>query len=320
MFGEGGAYALDNFRSARGSVATWLQPAYCWRTDPHPSGCGVGDPRHQPGERATRCAVRIATPGGQRWTMLGQLVLALLARVLATALRRSALMLAAVVCLGGRPVCGDAQTLAASGAPAVVGAGTTTSQSYLIYIRPTQETEFSNYFFDAFGPYPVAVAAVTAGIDQMDNSPPEWNGGLKGYGKRIGSDFGIEAVSTTARYALSEALRQDPLYYRCDCRGMFPRLGHAVVSAFTARRGEDGHRVFSVPALVGPYAGSATAIFAWYPDRYGAKDALRIGNYSLLEYVGGNIALEFLNVSPRSWLSRMHLSSRHGAPDPGSSQ
>jgi len=239
-------------------------------------------------------------------------------RLPALDLRRSMLLLFATVCLAGPQVRGDAQTLAVSEASTAFG--TTASQPYSTYTQPTQAAEFSNYFFDTFGPYPVAVAAVTAGIDQIDNSPPEWNGGAKGYGKRLGSDFGIEAASTTTRFAMSEALRQNPLYYRCVCHGVFPRLGHAIMSTFTARRGEDGHRVFSIPALAGPYAGSFVAVYAWYPDRYRAKDALRIGNYSLLEYMGGNIALEFLYTPPRSWLSRMHLTSRHAASYPDRSQ
>jgi hypothetical protein len=41
-----------------------------------------------------------------------------------------------------------------------------------------------------------------------------------------------------------------------------------------------------------------TAVYAWYPNRYNAKDALRMGNYSLLGYVGGNIALEFFFSGP----------------------
>jgi hypothetical protein len=53
--------------------------------------------------------------------------------------------------------------------------------------------------------------------------------------------------------------------------------GHALISTLTARRGEDGHRVFSIAALVGPYAGTMTAIYGWYPNRYGAKDAFRTG-------------------------------------------
>jgi hypothetical protein len=129
--------------------------------------------------------------------------------------------------------------------------------------------------------------------------------------------LGIAAVGTTTRYALSEALKEDTLYYRCECRGILPRLRHAMISTLTARRGEDGHLVFSIPALVAPYAGSMTAIYGWYPNRYGAKDAFRTGNYSLLAYMGSNIALEFLYSGPHSLLHRMHLNNTHGSPEPG---
>jgi hypothetical protein len=98
---------------------------------------------------------------------------------------------------------------------------------------------------------------------------------------------------------------------------VFPRLRHAVISTLTARRGQDGHRVFSFPALVAPYAGTMTAVYGWYPHRYGAKDALRMGNYNLLEYLVGNIALEFLYSGPHSLRSRMHLNNGHGAESPG---
>jgi hypothetical protein len=184
-------------------------------------------------------------------------------------------------------------------------------------VRPTQKTKLSNFVFDAFGPYPIAGSAVAAGINQFTNSPPEWNQGVEGYSKRLGSDFGIAAVGTTTRYAFAEALHEDTLYYRCECQGIFPRLRHAVFSTFTARRGVDGHRVFSFPALVAPYAGSMTAVYGWYPDRFGAKDAFRIGNYNLLTYAGGNIALEFFYSGPHSLLSRMHLNNTHGSPGQG---
>ena len=156
------------------------------------------------------------------------------------------------------------------------------------------------------------------GINQADDTPPEWKQGAEGYGKRFGSDLGIGAVSTTTRYALAEAFKEDTLYYRCECKGVFPRLSHAVISTFTARRGEDGHGVFSFPAIIAPYAGTMTAVYGWYPRRYDAKDAFRMGNYSLLGYVGGNIALEFLYSGPHSLLSSMHLNRGHGAPDAGS--
>jgi hypothetical protein len=191
-------------------------------------------------------------------------------------------------------------------------------QITLTYMRPTEKTKLHNYFFDTFGPYPIVGAAVAAGINQYESTPPEWEQGAEGYGKRFGSDFGIAAVTTTTRYALAEAFREDTLYYRCECKGFFPRLNHAVISTFTSRRGDDGHRVFSFPALVAPYAGTMTAVYGWYPGRYNAKDGFRMGNYSLLGYIGGNIALEFLYSGPHSLISRMHLNNGHGAPDSGS--
>jgi hypothetical protein len=222
----------------------------------------------------------------------------------------------AIAVIAAQSVPARSQSLTAGGDPSVDAATTATKQVDLTYVRPTQRTMARNYFFDAFGPYPIAGAAFAAGLNQFTNSPPEWKQGMAGYSRRWGSDFGIVAVGTTTRYGLSEALREDTLYYRCECRGIFPRARHALVSTLTARRGEDGHRVFSLPALAAPYAGSFTAVYGWYPDRFGAKDAFRLGNYSLLTYAGGNIALEFLYSGPHSLLSRMHLNNTHAAPAP----
>jgi hypothetical protein len=179
------------------------------------------------------------------------------------------------------------------------------------YVRPTHRTEVNNYLFDAYGPYPIVFAAFTAGISQLNNTPPEWHQGAEGFGKRFGSDFTMAAVGTTTRFGLAGAFKEDTLYYRCECSGVWPRMSHAVISTFTGRHGEDGHRTFSLPALVSPYAGSMTAVYGWYPNRYGAKDAFRIGNYSLLTNIGWNIALEFLHSGRHSLLGRVQLSNRH---------
>jgi hypothetical protein len=207
--------------------------------------------------------------------------------------------------------------LGPSASSAALPASPTYPHTDLTYTRPTEKTKLVNYFFDAYGPYPISGSALAAGISQLDNSPPEWRQGAEGYGRRFASDFGITAVTTTTRYALAEAFREDTLYYRCECKGFFPRLGHAVISTFTSRRGADGHRIFSFPSLVAPYAGTMTAVYAWYPNRFDAMDGFRMGNYSLLGYVGANIALEFLYSGPHSLTARMHLNNAHGAPDPG---
>jgi hypothetical protein len=232
-------------------------------------------------------------------------------------LRQSVFMLCTIATLAALPVMARAQSLADSVDSSGFVASTAT-QGDLVYTRPTQEIKLRNYVFDAFGPYPVAGATVLAGVGQMENTPAAWHQGAAGYSRRFASDLGIAAISTTTRYALAEALKEDTLYYRCECKGIFPRLSHAVVSTLTARHGEDGHRAFSFSAFIAPYAGTMTAVYAWYPGNYGARSALRMGNYNLLGSVGENISMEFIYSGPHSLLSRMHLHNPRAAPDPDS--
>jgi hypothetical protein len=225
--------------------------------------------------------------------------------------RRALLLLSAVAVLAGLSVAARSQSLSESEGPTGTASTLVSEQIELTYVRPTHRTEVNNYLFEAYGPYPIAGAAFTAGINQLSNAPPEWRQGAEGFSKRFGSDFAIAAIGTSAQFGLAVAFKEDTLYYRCECSGMWPRMSHAVTSTFTARRGEDGHRVFSIPALVAPYAGTLAAVYGWYPDRFGAKDAFRMGNYSLLAYVGGNLALEFFQSGGHLRLSRMHLNNRH---------
>jgi hypothetical protein len=236
---------------------------------------------------------------------------------LATKMRRTMLLLLMVADLAALPGLVKAQSLADSEDSSGAASSTAPVQLNLTYTRPTHTMKFRNYMFDALGPYPVVSAAFAAGISQAKHTPPEWKQGAEGYGKRFASDFGIAAVSTTTRYALAEVLKEDTLYYRCECKGVFPRLSHAVTSTLIARRGADGHRVFSLPALIAPYAGTMTAVYGWYPDRYDAKDGFRMGNYALLGSLAWNIAREFLSSSPHSLFSRMHLNNGSAQPSTG---
>jgi hypothetical protein len=235
-------------------------------------------------------------------------------------LRRAMVLVLVSVVLATMSVQAKSQSLSLSDTTLANESSTAPVTPGLTYVRPTPRTTVKNYTFDAFGPYAFVGTALIAGLDQATNTPPEWKQGFRGYADRFGSDFGIAFFGTTARYGLAQAFKEDTSYYRCVCMGVLPRMRHAVSSTFTARRGESGHRVFSFPALVAPYAGVTTAVYGWYPNRYGAKDALRMGNYSLLESVGANIALEFLYGGPHSLLSHMHLNHGHGRPVPSPDQ
>jgi len=185
----------------------------------------------------------------------------------------------------------------------------------LKYHRPSEHEKLRNYAFDSFGPYAFLGSTLSAGIAQGETAshahnagiPPDWGQGWDSYGARFGSDFGINLITQTTRYSLAEAFRQDTIFYRCECTGFLPRLKHALISTVTARRGEDGHRVFSLPAVVAPYAGTEAAALLWYPSRYGPMDGFRMGNYNLLAQAGLNLALEFIYGGPHTLLSHHHV-------------
>jgi hypothetical protein len=233
----------------------------------------------------------------------------------------------AILILSMIPVAGSLSEMVGSQSVAIGLEATPASSSVVaspgpvsIYARPTPGQRIGGYGLMTFGPIPILESAGSAGIDQFENSPPEWKQGVEGFGKRFASDFGTATVATTTRYGLSEVFREDSLYYPCDCTGIFPRVGHAAISAVTARRGADGHRAFSLSGLVAPYAGSTVAVYGWYPSRFGAEDAFRMGNYRLMTGVFGNIATEFFGTLPHSLFHRRYMDNEYASPDPGSKQ
>lgn len=180
-----------------------------------------------------------------------------------------------------------------------------------------QVQRFHIYLSQMFAPYSLGSVMFVSGLQQAEHYPDQWQEGGAGFGERLASNTGTEMANATARYLLSDALREDARYYRCACRGFWPRLGHAFFSPAMARRGADGHEVIGVPNLVAPYAGPFVSVYGWYPKNYNWEAALRMGNHGLLDEMGTNISLEFLpsilHRRGRRWERRLHLGNPSGA-------
>ena len=161
------------------------------------------------------------------------------------------------------------------------------------YTFPARKQQFRNYLYSTFGPPALISTAVGAGLDQRKPAPPEWDSGAEGYGERYGWRFGMQMIGHTTEYSFAAVVHEDVAYHRCECKGFIPRSSHALISTLTAKT-KNGGTVFSVPSLVGPYAGSFAAVNAWYPSRYGPKDAFRIGSTSLMFKAVGNLIGEFI--------------------------
>lgn len=203
------------------------------------------------------------------------------------------LALAWILCIGFAATGTRAQTRSAGEGNTVIQQSVHENEN-VTYIRPNFHQRLHGYLLSTFGAMQMGRTAFGAAISQADGVPPDWGQGWGPYGERFASHFGSATVTGGANLVLSEALREDTKYYPCTCKGIWPRLKHALSSSATARAGEDGHRVFSVPAFASPYAG-AFAKLAWYPPRFGPKDSFRNGNYELLDSVGMKVALEFLS-------------------------
>ena len=130
-----------------------------------------------------------------------------------------------------------------------------------------RKTAISQLPLRTFGPPALISTAVGAGLDQNKPAPPEWDSGAEGYGERYGWRFGMQMIGHTTEYSFAAVVHEDVAYHRCQCKGLFPRSSHALISTLTAKT-TSGRTVFSVPSLVGPYAGSFAAVNAWYPSRY----------------------------------------------------
>jgi len=73
-------------------------------------------------------------------------------------MRRIMLLLLVIADIAALPVLAKAQAPAGSGDSSGTVASTTPAQLDLTYTRPTQTIKLRDYFFDAFGPYPIVGA------------------------------------------------------------------------------------------------------------------------------------------------------------------
>ena len=161
------------------------------------------------------------------------------------------------------------------------------------YVFPDNRERFRRYVKSTVGPFALGRNALSAGIQQANDSPDEWEQGMKGYGKRFASNMGRNAIHQTVTYGLDEALDLDTGFQRSTRSGFGPRLKDALIQNVTSRN-RSGDRVISVPRFVGVYSGSVIAAETWYPERYSYKDGLRSGTITLLTGFGINVIREFV--------------------------
>ncbi|HEY1214000.1 MAG TPA: hypothetical protein VGE93_10255 [Bryobacteraceae bacterium] len=173
------------------------------------------------------------------------------------------------ICAASSIACSAQQTL--PDAPSV----SATAPASSIYSPPTQGERFKAYVKHTYSITSVIEAGVRGGIDQARDKPSEWPEGAQGYADRFGSVMGQIAIRRTTEYLVADLFREDIRFIPCQSPCAESKFNRALEDTFTARRGDDGHRAFSIARLSGPIVGSAVAKNTWYPAGYGGSEIAR---------------------------------------------
>ena len=146
---------------------------------------------------------------------------------------------------------------------------------------------------NVFGPVPLVLNALGAGLGQALNSPSQWGQGVEGYADRFASSFGTNMAHQYIGFGLESALHEDPRYMLSTDRTAKGRLKSVLRQSFTARK-DAGGDTFAY-ARIGSAFGAGLLSNTWQPHgSNGIGDGFIRGTEILAIDIGSNLAQEFI--------------------------
>jgi hypothetical protein len=138
--------------------------------------------------------------------------------------------------------------------------------------------------------YPlVALAGVLAGLGQLTNQQPSFGQGLKGYGHRLVTNYGDQAMGNMFTEGLFPViLHEDPRYFRRGTGSVWSRAGYALTRVMVTHTDSGGTRFNT-----SEWAGNALAVAisnTYYPDTRTFSD----NGLKLLQQVGTDAVSQVL--------------------------
>ena len=140
---------------------------------------------------------------------------------------------------------------------------------------------------------PLIKTLLSAGFNEIRNSPHEWGRGLDGFGKRAGSAFAKRTVKASVELAASEWTHEDLHYHRQGTGTVMSRIRHAIVTTYWVPRDDGPGHTLAVGRIAGSFATPQVARL-WMPDRInGSNAALQSTAATVGLDLGLNILYEF---------------------------
>jgi hypothetical protein len=132
--------------------------------------------------------------------------------------------------------------------------------------RPLSSQEkFQSFLHRAYSPYTFASALYDATYAQAIGEPPQFGGGMAGWGRRLGASVaGSESRSFFGTFLFPALLHQDPRYFAMYEGPVSKRALHAVGRVFVTRA-DDGRYTFNTSGLL-TIAATQSLSTAWTPE------------------------------------------------------
>jgi hypothetical protein len=162
------------------------------------------------------------------------------------------------------------------------------------YLPLTSDERWSAYLHSIVGPLAFVEPAIGAGLGTLGGLPKFWQKTPGGFGERFGTSLAAHAADESIKASLSAALHEDNTYYRCSCRNVFGRIGHALFRSVIATN-DNGRPVPAFGEIAGAYAGGFTT-WGFYQHDYDINGALRLGTDALGMHALTNVAREFIRL------------------------
>ena len=130
-------------------------------------------------------------------------------------------------------------------------------------------------------------------LDQSVDSPKQWGGGFRGYGRRVASRVASgDIVQNSFQFPVAALLKEDVRYIASYQHGFGRRVGHAILYSFLTYNSQ-GHPTLNLANIGGYYFAGAVSTL-WLPGRQKvASYAFSNGSEALAISVPVNMLQEF---------------------------
>lgn len=160
--------------------------------------------------------------------------------------------------------------------------------------RHRQHPMRRDYVHNTYGRGAAAHSVLAGGFNHLRNSPRQWGRGPGGFGKRVGSAFGTQAVKNTIAYGVAGVRHEDLHYHKSTDPRFTHRLGHALVSTVVTHKTNNGKRTVAAGKISGSM-GAGMISRAWQPAvLHTASSGVATGGILLGGEAAANVAREFI--------------------------